>query len=69
MPSIDILALPPTAQQELVDFYQFLLKKNKAVKKLTTRQTNFKDFLLNIPKGGEGLVIERQQDYPKDIEL
>ena len=28
MITIDLLALPPTAQQELLDFYQFLIEKN-----------------------------------------
>ncbi len=67
MTTIDLLALPPTAQQELLDFYQFLIEKNKTPKKATTK-TDFKNFLLNAPKI-EALEIERQQDYPKDIEL
>ncbi|NOQ34946.1 MAG: DUF2281 domain-containing protein [Methylococcaceae bacterium] len=68
MPTIDLLALPPTAQQELLDFYQFLMEKNKATEKSTIKKTNFKTFLLNTPKI-EGLDVERQQDYPKDVEF
>lgn len=60
MASIDILALPPTARQELLDFYQFLLEKNEGAKKTAVRQTDFKDFLLNVPKV-EGLEVEREQ--------
>lgn len=68
MPTIDLLALPPIAQQELLDFYQFLIEKNKAVNELTTSKPDFKTFLLNAPKTDE-IDFERQRDYPKDIEF
>jgi hypothetical protein len=68
MPTIDLLALPPIAQQELLDFYQFLIEKNKAAKELTTSKPDFKAFLLNAPKIEE-IEFECQRDYPKDIEV
>jgi hypothetical protein len=68
VPTIDLLALPPIAQQELLDFYQFLIEKNKAVKELTASKPDFKTFLLNAPKI-EKIDFERQRDYPKDIEF
>ncbi|MDP2904012.1 MAG: DUF2281 domain-containing protein [Methylovulum sp.] len=68
MTTIDLLALPPTAQQELLDFYQFLIEKNKAAQKSTANKLDFKTFLLNTPKGEE-IEFERQRDYPRDIEL
>ncbi len=68
MPTIDLLALPPTAQQELLDFYQFLIEKNKSAKKSVANKPDFKTFLLNAPKIEE-IGLERQRDYPKDIEF
>jgi len=68
MPTIDLLALPPTAQQELLDFYQFLIEKNKSAKQSITTKSDFKTFLLNAPKIEE-IDLERQRDYPKDIEF
>lgn len=68
MPTIDLLALPPTAQQELLDFYQFLLEKNKSAKQTIPTKPDFKTFLLNAPKIEE-IDLERQRDYPKDIEF
>ena len=68
MSTIDLLALPPTAQQELLDFYQFLMAKNKVIEIETVKKIDFKTFLLNAPKIDE-LDIKRQQDYPKDIVL
>ena len=68
MPAIDLLALSPTAQQELLDFYQFLIEKNKSANELTANKPDFKTFLLNVPKIEE-IEFERQRDYPKDIEL
>ncbi|MFZ2726891.1 MAG: DUF2281 domain-containing protein [Methylococcaceae bacterium] len=50
MTTIDLLTLPPTAQQELLDFYQFLIEKNQVSKPLTENKTDFKTFLMNIPK-------------------
>lgn len=68
METIDLLTLPSTAQQELLDFYQFLIEKNKMTKRVTTIKTDFKSSILNAPKIKE-LEIEYQQDYPKNIEL
>ncbi len=68
MPTIDLLVLPPTAQQELLDFYQFLIEKNKSAKQTITTKADFKTFLLNAPKIEE-IDLERQMDYPKDIEF
>jgi hypothetical protein len=68
MSTIDLLALPPTAQQELLDFYQFLIEKNKSAKKSTANKPDFKTFLLNAPKTEE-IEFERPRDYPKDIEF
>jgi len=68
MPTIDLLALPPTAQQELLDLYQFLIEKNKSAKQIITTKPDFKTFLLNAPKIEE-IDLERQRDYPKDIEF
>lgn len=68
MSTIDLLALPPTAQQELLDFYHYLVEKNKFAKKLTIDKPDFKTFLLNVPKIEE-IDLERQRDYPKDIEF
>lgn len=68
MPAIDLLVLPPTAQQELLDFYQFLIEKNKLAKESTVNKADFKTFLLNAPKIEE-IDFERQRDYPKGITL
>ena len=68
MPTIDLLALPPIAQQELLDFYHFLIEKNKVVQKSTVSKPDFKVFLLNAPKIDE-INFEHQRDYPKDIVL
>ena len=68
MTTIDLLTLPPTAQQELLDFYQFLIEKNKSAKESTVNKPDFKTFLLSAPKVEE-IKFERQRDYPKDIEL
>ena len=68
MPTIDLLSLSPIAQQELLDFYQFLIEKNKSARESTANKADFKTFLLNAPKIEE-IEFERQRDYPKDIEL
>ena len=78
MPTVDLTKLPANAQQELLDFYEFLQEKYASRKSspvasvLPNRpaQTDFKTFIMNIPKM-EGIEIEfeRQQDYPKDSEL
>ena len=68
MPTIDLLTLPPTVQQELLDFYQFLIEKNKSTKKSTANKPDFKTFLLNAPKI-KAIEFERQRDYPTDIEF
>jgi len=36
---------------------------------LVSSKPNFKEFLLNCPKMDEDFEIERQQDYPRSIEL
>ncbi len=36
---------------------------------LKPKKPSFKDFLLNCPKMDEDFTIERQQDYPRRIEL
>ena len=70
MPTIDLLALPPIAQQELLDFYQFLIEKNKSAEKLKANKLDFKTFLLNSPKCEElEIEFKRQRDYPRDIEF
>ncbi|MDO9169424.1 MAG: DUF2281 domain-containing protein [Methylobacter sp.] len=74
MPIVDLSTLPANAQQELLDFYEFLQEKyagRKASPVALTQQpaqTDFKTFILNIPKM-EGIEFERQHDYPKDIVL
>jgi len=50
MPTIDLLALPSIAQQELLHFYQFLIEKNKTAEKSKVNKLGFKTFLLNSPK-------------------
>jgi antitoxin Phd len=37
--------------------------------KLISNKPGFKEFLLSCPKIDEGFEIERQKDYPRDIEL
>jgi hypothetical protein len=76
MLTVDLSTLPANAQQELLDFYEFLQEKyarRKAnpVTSTLLQQSNkndFKTFIMNIPKM-EGLEFERQHDYPKDIVL
>ena len=75
MPTVDLSTLPANAQQELLDFYEFLQEKYAGKKTspmaLTQQQptpTDFKTFIMNIPKI-EGIEFERQRDYPKDILL
>lgn len=36
---------------------------------LISNKLSFKEFLLSCPKIDEDLKIERQKDYPKDMEL
>jgi len=36
---------------------------------LISNKLNFKEFLLSCPKIDEDFEIERQKDYPRDIEL
>jgi antitoxin Phd len=36
---------------------------------LISNKLSFKEFLLNCPKIDEDFEIERQRDYPRDIEL
>ena len=75
MPTVDLSTLPANAQQELLDFYEFLQEKYVSRKAslvaLAQEQpalTDFKTFIMNIPKM-EGVEFERQHDYPKDIIL
>ena len=37
--------------------------------KLISSKLSFKDFLLSCPKMNEDFQIERQKDYPREIEL
>ncbi len=58
MPTVDLSTLPAHAQQEWLDFYEFLQKKytrRKAnpVASILLQQSNkddFKSFIMNIPK-------------------
>lgn len=76
MPTVDLATLPANAQQELIDFYEFLQEKyagrvtNPATSELQDQsaQVDFKAFIMSIPKV-DGMEFERQKDYPKDIEL
>jgi Protein of unknown function (DUF2281) len=76
MPTVDLSTLPVNAQQELLDFYEFLQEKYTSKKASPVAlaqhhqpaQTDFKTFILHIPKM-EGIEFERQHDYPKDIIL
>lgn len=69
MPTVDLSTLPANAQQELLDFYEFLQEKyvsRKASPVALTQQqpaqTDFKTFIMNIPKV-EGIEFGRQHDY------
>jgi hypothetical protein len=75
MPTVDLSTLPANAQQELLDFYEFLQEKYASGKvspvalvQHQPAQIDFKTFIMNIPKM-EGIEFERQHDYPKDIVL
>jgi hypothetical protein len=75
MPTVDLSTLPANAQQELLDFYEFLQEKyvSREASPVTLAQeqpaqTDFKTFIMNIPKM-EGIEFERQHDYPKDVDL
>ena len=76
MPTVDLSTLPANAQQELLDFYEFLQEKYAGGKTSPVTsalhhppaQTDFKTHIMSIPKM-EGIEFERQQDYPKDILL
>lgn len=76
MPVVDLSTLPANAQQELLDFYEFLqeqyaCRKANPVTSTLLQQPNtndFKTFIMNIPKL-EGIEFERQHDYSKDIDL
>ena len=71
MPVLDLSTLPANAQQELLDFYEFLQEKynNREANAMATKlsqepiKEDFKTFILNIPKI-EGIEFERQRDYP-----
>nr|WP_321403681.1 type II toxin-antitoxin system Phd/YefM family antitoxin [uncultured Desulfobacter sp.] len=41
----------------------------KEYKKIITKQPTLKEFLLNCPKMGDDFELERQKDYPRDIEF
>lgn len=68
MPSVDLSTLPANAQQELLDFYEFLQEKYAdrttnpvaSVLQHQPAQTDFKTFIMNIPKM-EGIEFERQR--------
>lgn len=75
MPTVDLSTLPANAQQELLDFYEFLQEKYAgrkagpvALAQYQSAQIDFKTFIMNIPKM-EGLDFERQRDYSRDIVL
>jgi Protein of unknown function (DUF2281) len=71
MPTVDLSILPVDAQQELLDFYEFLQKKyvvkTKPLESKFTK-TDFKTFILSIPKS-DGIEFERQRDYPMNQTL
>ena len=54
--------------QYLDVLYQLIKKLPMQPKQKTTHKPDFKNFLLSIPKT-DGLEIERQRDYPKDVVL
>lgn len=68
MPSVDLSTLPANAQQELLDFYEFLQGKYAdrtanlvaSVPQHQPAQTDFKTFIMNIPKM-EGIEFEQQR--------
>ena len=75
MPTVDLSMLPVNAQQELLDFYEFLQEKYAngktspvALAQHQPAEIDFKTFIMNIPKT-DGVEFERQHDYPKDIVL
>ena len=71
MSVVDLSTLPANAQQELLDFYEFLQEKynNRKDNAIATKphqepiKEDFKTFIMNIPKI-EGIEFERQRDYP-----
>jgi len=71
MPVVDLSTLPANAQQELLDFYEFLQEKynnRKANAMATTSlqepiKEDFKTFIMNIPKIDD-IEFERQRGYP-----
>lgn len=71
MPVVDLSTLPANAQQEILDFYEFLQEKysNRKANVMATTlsqqpiKEDFKTFIMNIPKI-EGIEFERQRDYP-----
>jgi hypothetical protein len=54
--------------QYLDVLYQLIKKLPVQQKQKVSDKSDFKAFLLNIPKT-DGLEIERQRDYPKDVQL
>ena len=70
MPDVDLSTLPANAQQELLDFYEFLQEKYADRKAGSGTSAlhhqpapiDFKTFIMNIPKI-EGIEFERQHDY------
>lgn len=54
--------------QYLDVLYQLIKKLPMQPKQKTAHKPDFKTFLLSIPKT-DGLEIERQRDYPKDVVL
>ncbi len=76
MPTVDLSTLPINAQQELLDFYEFLQekygnRKANVIASTSPQESNimdFKTFIMSIPKV-EDFEIERQRDYPRDIIL
>lgn len=71
MSVVDLSTLPANAQQEFLDFYEFLQEKYNNRKAnamaITLAQEpikeDFKTFIMNIPKI-DGIEFERQRDYP-----
>jgi hypothetical protein len=55
-------------EQYLDVLYQLIKKLPIQQKQKMTHKPDFKTFLLNIPKT-DGLEIERQRDYPRDVVL
>ena len=50
MNTINLQVLPLTAQQKLLNFYQFLISKNKVTKKSTTKKLILKHCFLMCQK-------------------